>query len=194
MDHLVYATPDLAPTVAEVERLLGVKPAEGGRHVGLGTRNHLLGLGGRSYLEIIGPDPEQPHPGAPRPFGIDTLDAPRLVAWAVEPDDLDATVAASRARGYDPGTPFAMSRRTPSGDLLEWRLAFAAEPDPVIPFLIDWGTTPHPRRPCRSPSSPPSAPPTRTPTWPCRACPRSAPPWRYGTRPRPPWSPSSPTG
>lgn len=146
MDHLVYATPDLEATVREVTRLLGVRPAEGGRHVGLGTRNHLLGLGGRRYLEIIGPDPDQPAPGVPRPFGLDTLTGARLVTWAVEPADLDATVAAAKDRGYDPGPVVPMSRRTPDGDLLEWRLTFPPEGNAggLVPFLIDWGATTHP--------------------------------------------------
>ncbi len=49
LDHLVYATPDLDATVAELERRLGVRAAVGGRHPGLGTRNRLVGLGGRSW-------------------------------------------------------------------------------------------------------------------------------------------------
>jgi hypothetical protein len=39
-----------------------------------------------------------------------------------------------------------MSRRTPDGALLSWRLA-APHPAPfdgVTPFLIDWGTSTHP--------------------------------------------------
>lgn len=39
-----------------------------------------------------------------------------------------------------------MSRRRPDGVLLEWRLSRDA-PDParlVVPFLIDWGSAPHP--------------------------------------------------
>ncbi|WP_157245355.1 VOC family protein [Nonomuraea typhae] len=146
MDHLVFATPYLRDTVHEVGRLLGVHPVEGGRHVGLGTRNHLLGLGGRRYLEIVGPDEDQPDPESPRPFGIDTLTAPRLITWAVEPPDLDEAIARARDVGYDPGPAVPMSRRTPAGDLLEWRLTLPHEGthDGVVPFLIDWGTTPHP--------------------------------------------------
>ncbi|UBU17998.1 VOC family protein [Nonomuraea gerenzanensis] len=143
LDHLVYATPALDDTVAALERALGVRPAEGGRHLGLGTRNYLLGLGGPRYLEIVGPDPEQPDPDGPRWFMIDELAGPRLVNWCVRPADLDATVAEARRHGHDPGEPRAMSRRTTDGDLLEWRLTMPSR-DPLVPFLIDWGTTVHP--------------------------------------------------
>jgi len=39
-----------------------------------------------------------------------------------------------------------MSRRASDGTLLTWRLtSFATDPsDRLVPFLIDWGTTPHP--------------------------------------------------
>lgn len=143
LDHLVYATPDLAATVADFAGRTGIPPAPGGAHVGLGTRNHLLGLGGRAYLEIIGPDPDQPEPARPRPFGIDGLTAPRLVTWAIEPPDLDAAATAVRATGHDPGPVRAMSRRRPDGILLEWRLTLG-DTAGVVPFLIDWGATGHP--------------------------------------------------
>ncbi|AWW36981.1 hypothetical protein ADL00_18125 [Streptomyces sp. AS58] len=146
LDHLVLATPDLAATVADFTRRTGVEPVPGGTHVGLGSRNHLIGLGGTGYLEIIGPDPDRTAPAGPRPFGIDTLPRARTLTWAISPPDLDAAVAAARARGYDPGPPLPMSRRTPDGTLLTWRLTdgAAAHPSGLVPFLIDWGDSPHP--------------------------------------------------
>ncbi|HEX3337475.1 MAG TPA: VOC family protein [Jatrophihabitans sp.] len=64
----------------------------------------------------------------------------------MRPANLDALVAAARAGGYDPGGPRPMSRRTLGGELLEWRLTTpdVALGDGLIPFLIDWGATPHP--------------------------------------------------
>ncbi|HZE34729.1 MAG TPA: VOC family protein [Actinoallomurus sp.] len=144
LDHLVYATPDLEESVRQVAKLTGVRPVEGGPHPGLGTRNHLLGLGELRYLEIIGPDSGQPEPERPRPFGIDELTEPRLAAWAVRAADIEARVARSRTLGYDPGPIEPLSRRTPDGEVLRWRLTFPYEP--VVPFLIDWGRTPHPAR------------------------------------------------
>lgn len=146
LDHLVFATPDLAATVADFARRTGVTPAPGGAHEGRGTRNHLVGLGGRAYLEIIGPDPEQTDPGTPRPFGVDTLPAPRTITWAISPPDLDAAVERARAHGYDPGPIVPMSRRRPDGTLLRWRLTdgATAHPSGLVPFLIDWGGSAHP--------------------------------------------------
>ncbi|MER6990152.1 VOC family protein [Saccharopolyspora hirsuta] len=144
LDHLVYGVPDLLAGVRAVAELLGVDPAPGGRHPDNGTQNYLVGLGGRAYLEIIGPDPGATRP--PNTFGLATLTVPRLVTWAVRATDLDRAVADARAAGHDPGEARSMSRRTPDGQLLEWRLA-KREPNPrdgLVPFLIDWGSAPHP--------------------------------------------------
>ncbi|MGI5459014.1 VOC family protein [Streptomyces sp. CA-249302] len=146
LDHLVLATPDLAATVADFTRRTGVAPAPGGAHVGLGTRNCLVSLGGSSYLEIIGPDPEQSDPVGPRPFAVDELAVARAVTWAISPPDLDTAVATARSRGYDPGDVRPMSRRRPDGTLLEWRLTDGdtQHPSGLVPFLIDWGSSVHP--------------------------------------------------
>lgn len=146
LDHLVLAAPVLADAVAQFAELTGVTPVPGGSHVGVGTANYLVGLGSSAYLEIIGPDPAQAEPDRPRPFLVDRLDAGRMVTWAVRPADLDTTVATARACGYDPGTAVPMSRRSPAGDLLEWRLTAAELENSagLVPFLIDWGTTAHP--------------------------------------------------
>ncbi|TCK21864.1 VOC family protein [Pseudonocardia endophytica] len=144
LDHLVLATPDLDATSVAVTRD-GITLVDGGPHIGVGTRNRLAGLGPGRYLEVVGPDPEQPEPDAPRPFHIDELTDARLVTWAVRVPDLDAALEAARGTGHDPGVARAMSRRRPDGELLAWRLAFP--PDDlggVMPFLIDWGTTAHP--------------------------------------------------
>lgn len=140
LDHLVYAVPDLS--VLSVAGRLGLTLSEGGRHVGRGTRNLLAGLGGGAYIEVIGPDPDQPSPPGPRPFGIDDLTEPRMVAWAVRVDGIHDVVRRAKAEGYDPGPVTAMSRERPDGVLLEWQLTPALPG--VLPFLIDWGSAPHP--------------------------------------------------
>ena len=145
VDHLVYAAPDLAAGVEQVERLLGVKATTGGQHPRAGTRNALIGLGGQIYLEIIGPDPEQPKPLMPRRFGIDDLKAPRLVTWAARETNIEAVVENAKRQGLEFGQVQSGSRRRPDGVLLSWRTASpAAIEDGLVPFFIDWGKTSHP--------------------------------------------------
>ena len=147
IDHLVLATPEVDATVDWLAGHVGLRPAAGGRHPTLGTRNALLGLGGGAYLEVIGIDPDAPcAPERRRPFGLDRIDRPRLAAWAAGVDDIDRRVAFARAAGYDPGPVQPMSRRLPDGGELHWRLTPpGADPVEVVPFLIEWaGGARHP--------------------------------------------------
>jgi len=144
VDHLVYATPDLKVGIETIEKLLGVRATPGGQHPGAGTRNSLVALGPTSYLEIIGPDPEQPHPSPGRLFGIDGLSGPRLATWAATGQDLERLVADAGCNGMKLGQIGSGSR--PDGVLLSWRLTSPAAVlgDGIVPFFIDWGETPHP--------------------------------------------------
>ena len=149
LDHLVWAVPDLERDVASLAARTGVQPVPGGRHEGFGTANLLVALSGDlgrgGYLEIIGPDPAQPGFTGHRPFLVDPDRPARLATWAVRVTDLDAVVDGARSAGYEPGDIRSMSRATPTGERLEWRLTPPdASFDGVVPFLIDWGSTPHP--------------------------------------------------
>jgi hypothetical protein len=144
IDHLVYGAPNLASAIDDLEARLGVRAEVGGRHVGIGTHNGLLALGYRTYLEVISPDPEQPAPANPRPFGLDVLSAPRLVAWAVGCDGIDSAIGRARDRGYDPGEAIEMTRTTPNGTVVRWRLTLNAVDGGPVPFLISWGDSEHP--------------------------------------------------
>jgi Glyoxalase-like domain len=144
LDHLIFGVPVLEDGVRQLETRWGVRAQPGGHHQGLGTHNALLGLGEGAYLELIAPDPDQPPPPRPRPFGLDALDHPRLVAWAVRADDLDRRVAHARTQGYDPGDPLELQRTTARGTPLRWRLTPKALAGGPIPFLIDWGDAIHP--------------------------------------------------
>lgn len=146
IDHLVYATPNLAAGVEQVEKLLGVKAVPGGQHPGAGTRNALIRLGELTYIEIIGPDPDQTKPAQPRRFGIDEIHASRLVTWAAKSKDLEALVTNAKSKGIDLGQVQSGSRRRPDGVLLSWRLTVSPtlNADGIVPFFIDWGATSHP--------------------------------------------------
>ena len=146
LDHLVYATPNLANTVAALHAQLGVAPSAGGQHPTLGTRNALLALGPRVYLEIVGPDPDQPTPATPRWFGIDSLSAPRLVAWCAAAPDVARLHARAGAAGVPLGEVRQGGRVRPDGVALNWHVT--TPPDTiergVVPFFIDWLDSPHP--------------------------------------------------
>jgi Glyoxalase-like domain len=148
IDHLVFASDDLPTASALIAELFGVAPTPGGSHLGKGTRNELLSLGGGTYLEVIGPDDAQPAPDGPRPFGIDDLVEPALVAWCVRPSRaLREVVAEARAAGIEFGDVSAMSRRRPDGVLLEWELTVPQFDGPfgrALPFMIDWADSSHP--------------------------------------------------
>ena len=141
VDHLVLATSDPQGTIADLAGATGVTPVPGGAHPGMGTRNWLVALAtedpqDQTYLEIIGPDPEQPEPASPRPFGLDDLDGPSLAWWCARADDLAAL-------GDEFTDPMPMGRQAPEG-LLQWELAFPVDSDGATPFVIDWLDSVHP--------------------------------------------------
>ena len=113
----------------------------GGSHPGMGTRNALLSLGGRQYLEVIAPDPTNPRFA----FHIDlhSLPGPRLVTWAALSHDLDALAIRAKAAGLQVLGPADGSRARPDGSVLRWRTMRVAVDlgtplvDPV-PFFIEW--------------------------------------------------------
>jgi hypothetical protein len=146
IDHLVYATPDLSAGIDRIEKLLGVRASPGGQHPGIGTRNALVALGPACYLEIIGPDPEQPKPERPRTFGIDDLEAPKLAAWVAKGTNLEQLARDAASRGVVLGEVISGTRRRPDGVVLSWRYTDprTVVADRIVPNFIDWGTSPHP--------------------------------------------------
>jgi hypothetical protein len=146
LDHLVFAVLDLERSVEAFSDRLGAAPSLGGRHESVGTHNAILPVRGGSYVELMAPDPSNPDPPLGLPFGLATLTQPRLVTWAVGTRDIGAAVKRAQTAGYDPGRVVDLARDTPEGERLTWRLTVRREPiaDGLVPFLIDWGSTPHP--------------------------------------------------
>jgi hypothetical protein len=143
LDHLVFGTADLAAGVAAVAERTGVVPQPGGRHPGFGTHNALTGLGGRAYLEVIAPDPEQSTASQMR-TSLETLSTPALITWAVASQDLAADADRMAVAGIELEPPIDMER--PAGDVvLRWQVRRPVDArDGVVPFLIDWRDSPHP--------------------------------------------------
>ncbi len=146
IDHLVLAGPDLGQLEQWWKDVSGISAHRGGIHEGRGTRNALVGIDQSTYLELIGPDPEQDHPG-PMPFGLDSMDSIRLATFALAVTDLESAVAAYTESGVELNPVETMSRRQADGTVLEWSLAFPSETahGGVVPFLIEWAdSSPHP--------------------------------------------------
>jgi hypothetical protein len=147
IDHLVYGTPDLPATVRELTERFGFPLSEGGQHLGFGTRNFLADLGEGRYLEVVGPDWEQPDHEGPRMFPVDSLDRPRLLTWAARVDDLDWAARTAADAGVPLGDVRSMRRASADAAPISWRMTppFAvAEGHGLVPFLVQWTGSAHP--------------------------------------------------
>jgi Glyoxalase-like domain len=143
VDHLLLGAADLDQGVAWLEGLTGVKAVAGGSHPGAGTRNALVSLGGRQYLEVIAPDPKQDAVSNARVDGLRRLAQPRLVTWAAAAKDIAATAARARQAGLEVSDPSDGSRARPDGKLLRWKAlrvpsTVGADDVEPVPFFIEW--------------------------------------------------------
>jgi hypothetical protein len=145
LDHVLWAAPDLRAGEEIIESLTGVAPAPGGIHPGFGTRNSLIGLDSGIYFEIISPDPAQDLKDN-RGGVIAALPRPGIMTFAVRSDDLEALSAAARREGLSLQGPVAMHRDRPDGVRIDWTILYLEDSrfGETMPFVIDWGTAPHP--------------------------------------------------
>lgn len=146
IDHLVFTAPTLDEGMNLIEKILGVRPVYGGQHPKWGTHNALLSIGDKTYLEVISPDPSLPqvkHGFLPQnAFQGGT----KLTTWVIRTNTIEKDCLKAMAHGISLGPITSGSRKRNDGTVLSWRLT-----DPIafplsgaIPFLIDWGTSPHP--------------------------------------------------
>ena len=149
LDHILLGSSDLDRGIAFVEEHTAVRPAIGGVHPGRGTRNALLSLEERRYLEIIAPDPAQSKVedfALPLLNRLKSLGAPALVGWAAQTVDIERLAQQLKAQGIVFGGPYAGSRQRPDGRLLKWKtLNLHDDHNGVLPFFIEWDpNSPHP--------------------------------------------------
>lgn len=144
LDHILLGCNDLDAGIAFVEERTGVRAAYGGVHPGRGTRNALLSLGERHYLEVIAPDPKQ---DSAEPFTVGHLSAlkqlttPRLVGWAAHPGDVESLARRLRDEGIAAQGPSPGSRARPDGRSLRWKmLVLADDRQGSLPFFIEWSS------------------------------------------------------
>ena len=141
VDHLLLGVSDLDYGMQFVEEKSGIKPVIGGVHPGRGTRNALLSLGDKHYLEIIAPDPAQKEYQST--FDVRALKEPALITWAASAANIDALAKTAQDSGFKVAGPAEGSRKKGDGTTLRWKAfraetAIAAEPVDVIPFFIEW--------------------------------------------------------
>lgn len=143
VDHLVLGVSELQSGIEWFEQKTGVRPLIGGVHPGRGTQNALVSLGGRQYLEILAPDPQQA--GHERAAELLKLSTPRFVLWASATNEIDTLADNAKAAKLAIAGPADGSRMRPDGKLLKWRsLNVAREADKdfiyfnILPFFIQW--------------------------------------------------------
>lgn len=147
VDHLLLGVNDLDAGIEWVDERLGVRAVVGGVHPGRGTRNALLALTSRQYLEILAPDPAQEGGGR---ADLRARTTPRLITWAALTTDIGALAEQIKAAGLKVEGPRPGSRARPDGRLIEWTTlavdaGFAAGGIDPIPFFIQWSDqSPHP--------------------------------------------------
>src|SRR4051794_20922746 len=122
LDHVIYGTADLDVAQKRIEAELGLDVLPGGHHVGQGSRNRIVPLGG-GYLELMAIDDREE--AATNPFGqvlLEVLEIEGLVAYAVQVEDIEGaaerlgtllfTVKRDTLGAYVTGVPEALREPT----------------------------------------------------------------------------------
>jgi hypothetical protein len=142
LDHVSFAvgSDGLAGTTAELGRLLNAKFIDGGVHPRFGTRNMILPLKNRQYLEVV---EVLDHPASDKAaFGKAVRERSDAgggwMAWCVSVDDM-AEVEHRIGRHAVPG-----NRHRPDGFNLQWRQigTSSMRADPQLPYVTSWDIDP----------------------------------------------------
>lgn len=142
LDHVSFAVGanGLAGTTTELGQLLGAEFLDGGAHPRFGTRNMILPLQNRQYLEVV---EVLDHPAADKAAFGQAVRARRdagggWLGWCVAVEEM-TEVEHRMGRHAVPG-----NRRRPDGYNLEWRQIGTSgmKADPQLPFVISWEKDP----------------------------------------------------
>src|SRR5687767_15631793 len=97
LDHIVILVNDLEAASADY-RSLGFTVTPGGEHADGNSRNALISFADGAYLELIAfKRPPPPEHLFAHGFAL----GEGIIAYALLPDDIEADVAAAKARGLD---------------------------------------------------------------------------------------------
>ena len=146
VDHIIWAVSDLDKGIATIEEKTGVRAIIGGVHPGRGTRNALISLGDRHYLEILSTDPDQQDVKDERTDFVKSLAQPQIMGWAAGTRNIADVEKGIREAKLEMVGPNAGSRKKPDGTMLKWTtIAVGGHDGTVVPFVIEWGKdTVHP--------------------------------------------------
>ena len=144
LDHVQLASADLDSGITWFQERTGVRATFGGVHPGHGTRNALVSLGRRQYLEIYALDPQQANADNEDVRQLRRLTSPGVIGWAIGTNDLDGLRRQADAAGFETAIEVG-SRDRPDGKVLRWRVLFVRTVIPLVPFAIEWSAdSPHP--------------------------------------------------
>lgn len=145
VNHLVWYCADLAEGERAFDRM-DCRAAYGGVHPGEGTRNSLLSLADRTYVEILGRDPNQAETCLDPE--LRRLAGSGLYHWALGDADLAAVRTRAVSAGLDGSDLVTGGRRLPNGNWLGWKLFGIRNHGlgALVPFFIDWMDSEHPAR------------------------------------------------
>jgi hypothetical protein len=140
IDHIMICVPELSGAI-EQYRKLGFNVRPGGEHPGKGTHN-AIAFNRDDYLELLAVRDAAEY-AAGRAWSSSGTDLPTFIAAGggiryiiIQSDDLASDVAAMRGRGVDVSDATEGSRRTPSGQLLQWKAAVLGTKNPLPLFFI----------------------------------------------------------
>ncbi len=138
IDHVMICVPDLQQGI-DAYRRIGFDVRPGGVHPGRGTHNAISFLQD-DYVELMSVrDADEYRKAAGASGGLLDFLAKgggfRFVA--VQSSDLEADVAAMRARGVDVSDASAGGRTTPDGKTLRWKSAQLGSRNPLPIFFIE---------------------------------------------------------
>lgn len=142
LDHAIIGLSDLSFATA-LGGALALDVSPGGVHPGWGTENAVVRFG-LDYLELLAVRDAGEAEASPR--GRALLERLRIgegwLGYALASDDIEADVAAIRARGLDVEPPQRGTRRRPDGSLMAWRNSRVAGQHwgSPLPFLIQHET------------------------------------------------------
>ena len=140
IDHVMIGVPNLTQGIAQYHKL-GFNIFLGGAHPGKGTHN-AIALNSNDYLELLAVHDQAEYASSGKPGNTNTGLTDFIAAGGgiryviLQSDDLAADVAAMRLRGVEVSDAIDGSRRTPAGQLLQWKAATLGPKNSLPIFFI----------------------------------------------------------